>query len=45
MDEISMTYLCELYVVVIKLLLHNLLQHPEDEYLRLLKCHLLTEYR
>ncbi len=36
-----MTYLCELHVMVIKLLLHNLLQHSENKYLRLLQCHLL----
>ena len=45
MGKISMTYLCELHVMVIKLLLHDLLQHSEHEYLRFLKCHLLTGSR
>ena len=39
--EIRTTYLCELHVMVVELLLHNLLQYSEHKYLRLLQCHLL----
>ena len=36
-----MTHLCELYVMVIKLLLHDLLQYSEHKYLGFLEGHLL----
>ena len=38
------THLCELDVVLVELLLHDLLQHAEREDLRLLECHLLDAW-